>query len=571
MTETTLPQSVQTGHESEPPPSLAEVPDPDASVKTEPQAFPIVGIGASAGGLEAYRQLLQALPADTGMAFVLVQHLAPAHESMLSEILAHVTAMPVTEVHDEPQVVPNHVYVIPPNRNMLLSGGLLKLMPRAELRGQHRSIDTFLRSLAKDQNHHAIGVILSGTGTDGTLGLEAIKAEGGITFAQDDTAQHNGMPQSAVAAGCVDYVLSPDCIASELERIGRHPYLAQLEPTPRVVTAEVLAQSDLNKILHTLHKTTGVDFTQYKSTTLYRRITRRMLLHRLASLSEYLSLLQNNANEIRALYQDILISVTAFFRDPASFENIKSRILPRLVKERSRTDPLRIWVLGCSTGEEAYSIAMTVAEFAAEQGMAVPAQVFATDLNEHGIQRARAGLYAKNIAQDVSPERLRSHFVETDGGFQVTKTVRDMCVFARHNALADPPFSRMDLISCRNLLIYMEPVLQKRLVPILHYALKPGGYLWLGSSEAVGGFGDLFEPAEPKHKVFAKKPGATATAAVPLAAAAWAPRDFSLPTERRVDGGSGELLREADRMALARFAPPGVLVSSRARGPAISW
>ncbi|HET6574058.1 MAG TPA: chemotaxis protein CheB [Fimbriiglobus sp.] len=530
--------------------------------KSETPAFPIVGVGASAGGLEAYQHLLRALPADTGMAFVLVQHLAPEHQSMLAEILGRSTAMPVIEVHDEPRVEPNHVYVIPPNRTMLMTDGHLKLVPRSEVRGQHRSIDTFLRSLADEQSHHAVGVILSGTGNDGTLGLEAVKAEGGITFAQDESAQQTGMPRSAAAAGCVDFVLPPDRIAAELARIGRHPYVAPGDAPENDASTDALAQSELNKVLQLLHDATGVDFILYKSTTLYRRITRRMLLHRLDGLPEYYHLLREDAGELQALYRDILISVTAFFRDPACFDVIKSKVLPQLLDNRGRRDPLRIWTLGCSTGEEAYSLAMTVAEYAADHGGDVPTQIYATDLNDQGIDHARAGVYTKNITQDVSPERLRRFFVETEGGYQVAKSIREMCVFARQNVMADPPFSRMDLISCRNLLIYMEPALQKRLVPILHYALKPGGFLWLGTSESVGGHGDLFEPAESKCKVFARKPGQSPARVPPLTAPTWTPREFARPQRPAVEGLGTDVQREADRVVVARYAPPGVLVSA---------
>jgi two-component system CheB/CheR fusion protein len=316
--------------------------------------FPIVGVGASAGGLEAYRQLLNALPADTGMAFVLVQHLAPTHDSMLAEILARESSMDVTVVQDEPDVLPNHVYVIPPNRTMIMTDGSLRLLPRTEARGQHRPIDAFLRSLAEHHTYQAIGVILSGTGNDGTLGLEAIKAEGGITFAQDATAQHDGMPRSAVSSGCVDFVLPPERIAEELARIGRHPYVSPPRAgPPRAPGEEPFPDEAIAKVLRILHEATGVDFRNYKSTTLYRRITRRMLLHKLDGIEEYVRYLQTTPLEVQNLYRDILISVTSFFRDTEAFEALKSRVLPVLLKDRTRSDPLRIWVLGCSTGEEA--------------------------------------------------------------------------------------------------------------------------------------------------------------------------------------------------------------------------
>ncbi len=531
----------------------------------ELRPFPIVGVGASAGGIDAYKQLLEALPADTGMAFVVVLHLDPGHQSMLAEILGRVTTMRVMEVRDEPRVEPNCVYVIPPNRTMLMANGHLTLSPRTEIHGQHRSIDAFLRSLAEDHGHSAIGVILSGTGTDGTLGLEAIKAEGGITFAQDHgSAQHDGMPHSAVAAGCVDFVLSPAAIAEELVRIGCHPYVRPEDAIAKSAARQTDESQDLQRILRLLGEVTGVDFFHYKSRTLHRRISRRMLLHRLETLADYLAMLVGNPAEVQSLYHDLLINVTAFFRDPDCFETITRKILPRLAAGRSRAHPLRIWVLGCSTGEEAYSLAILVNEFAAGQCMDLPVQLFASDLSERGIEKARSGLYSKNIAEDVSPERLQRFFVETQGGFQVVKAIREMCVFARQNVLADPPFSHLDLISCRNLLIYMEPALQKRLIPMFHYALKPGGYLWLGTSETVSGYDELFQATEPKHKIFARKPGpATIVAPTRSPRVPWEPRHL-VPSAgtRNVEDAGVDLQREADRLVAATYAPPGVLVNA---------
>ena len=528
-----------------------------AGERGEINSFAIVGIGASAGGLDAMTQLLQSLPADTGMAFVLVQHLDPTHESLLATILARSSSMPVTEVRDEAAVEPNRVYVIAPDRNMTVTGGRLKLYPRDEGRGRHHTVDAFLRGLAEDQGHRAIAVILSGSGNDGTLGMEAIKADGGITFAQDETAAHQGMPRSAIAAGCVDFVLPPERIAAELVRISRHPYVV-----PARVSQDALAETNINKILRLLHEATGVDFTHYKSTTLYRRITRRLLLHNLEGLAQYLDYMQNYLSEVQALYQDILISVTSFFRDPEAFEILRKEVLPKLLADRPRNQALRVWVLGCSTGEEAYSIAMLLAEANGENGGSVPAQVFATDLNEQGIDRARAGVYSKTIAQDLSPERLRRFFVETDRGFQVVKTIREMCVFARQNVLTDPPFSRLDLISCRNLLIYMQPELQQRIMSLFHYALKPSGYLWLGSSETVGPLSDRFDAANTRHKLFLKKSDSPAPELpLPVFPRDWESSGIERVKRHRPAEGGFDALREADRLALIRYAPPGVVVN----------
>jgi two-component system CheB/CheR fusion protein len=517
--------------------------------------FPIVAIGASAGGLEAFGQLLHTLPTDTDMAFVLISHLDPTHPSMLGEILGRTTAMPVAEVANEMPVEANHVYVNAPGVALRLVRGIFRVSPRRETRGQHRPIDEFLRSLAEEQGYRAIGVVLSGTGTDGTLGLEAIKAEGGVTFAQDDTAQHKGMPQSAAAAGCVDFVLPPGQIAREIARISRHPLVAPSDEQP-LPEEPILAE-----ILEHLHLAMGLDFSGYKRSTLFRRILRRAVLHKMDGLKEYLRLLRNNPSEVEALYHDVLISVTSFFRNPESFEVLKSRVFPALTKDRSRHDPVRIWSIGCSTGEEAYSLAIAFTEFMDTARVRVPVQIFATDVNGAGVDKARAGLYPRSIAQDVSPERLRRFFMETDGSYRISKAIRDTTVFASHNVLANPPFSRIDLISCRNFLIYLEPALQEKVIALARYALKPHGFLWLGGSETLGSYRDAFEVVEAKHKVYAKN-------AVPTRPAMQIFPDHSSP-HTRPDGlrataaaASTEVQREADRVLLTRYAPASVLVGA---------
>ncbi len=541
-------------------PDPPTAPDDAADERGAPDravSFPIVGVGASAGGLEAFTQLLHALPADTGMGFVLVQHLAPSHPSALAEILSRATQMPVMEVHDEPTVKPNHIYVIPPGQSMIIAGGALQLLPR-EGQGIHRPVDRFFRALAEDRGHQAIGVVLSGTATDGTAGLEAIKAEGGITFAQDATAQHGGMPQSAIASGCVDFVAAPNDIAREIVRISRHPSRAA-EEEPGIPGGDAY----FRQIVQRLHQATGVDFTHYKFNTLSRRITRRLVLQKLEGLPQYLQFLRSTPAEVDALYQDILISVTSFFRDPEAFEALKEQVFPLLVKDRSRHDPVRIWTLGCSTGEEAYSLAMAFTEFAEAAGSAAPLQLFATDLNAAGVDKARAGVYSPDIVEYVSPDRLRRFFTEVDGGYRISKTIRDACVFSRHNVLADPPFSRLDLISCRNMLIYLEPVLQQKVLPILHYALKPGGWLWLGSSETIGADRSLFEAKDVKHKLYSRKAGFHPGAGqFPRRAGDAAYRPPFTPVTARPGDRTADLHREADRILSGKFAPPGVLVSA---------
>jgi two-component system, chemotaxis family, CheB/CheR fusion protein len=529
----------------------------------------VVGVGASAGGLEAFKQFLKRLPVDTGMAFVLITHLDPKHESILPELLARATQMPVSEVEDGTPVAPDHIYVMPRNTNMAIEGGALRLRPREEGRVLRHPIDVFLQTLAEDQGTRAVGVILSGTATDGTLGLEAIKAEGGITFAQEPrSARYDSMPRSAVATGCVDFVLTPEGIAEEIARISRHPYVAPAEIAEPGAeeTAQPTVKNGFNKILALLRRATGVDFGLYKTNTLRRRIRRRMILNKLDGLDEYAKYLREHASEVENLYQDILINVTSFFRNPETFEVLKEKIFPRLVEHRAPDEPVRIWVVGCSTGEEAYSVAMAFTEFAGEGADHVPVQIFATDSNQRGIERARAGLYSKNIAEDVSPERLRRFFTEAEGGYRVSKPLRDMCVFARQNIIADPPFSRMDLISCRNLLIYLEPVLQKQILPLLHYALKPAGVLWLGSSETTGAASDLFEPEDKKHRFYTKKP-ATGRPRFnyPTGDQTWEKsnggRKPAARAERAATSGETQAQREADRITLSRYAPASAIIS----------
>ena len=491
------------------------------------------------------------------MGFVLIQHLAPTHASNLAEILSRSTRMTVMEVRDESRVIPNHVFVIPPDRNMIISGGTLQLRPR-ESSGLHRSIDYFFRSLAEDQGHKAIGVVLSGTATDGTLGLEEIKAAGGITFAQNETAQHDSMPRSAIAAGCVDFVLPPDEIAREIARIARHPYVA-----PVVHTEDPAGDANVKKIVELLREASEVDFSHYKANTLYRRITRRMALQKMEGLKDYARFLQTNPDEVEALHRDILVNVTSFFRNAEVFELLKAKIFPQLFKDRSRHDPVRAWVLGCSSGEEAYSIAMTFVEFTESTGSHVPVQVFATDLNGTAIEKARAGVYSKSITNDVSPERLRRFFVEVDGNYRIAKPIRDMCVFAKHNVLSDPPFSRLDLISCRNLLIYLEPSLQQKIVPLLHYALKPTGFLALGSSETIGSYRDLFEIADAQCKVYGKKPGPSRLTTEPGPGGQPIAAGFGSGSRvRRHDVVVDALQKEADRILLTKYVRPGVLINA---------
>ncbi|GEP41638.1 hypothetical protein BGE01nite_09290 [Brevifollis gellanilyticus] len=488
------------------------------------------------------------------MGFVVVQHLSPAHVSSLTEILARETTMPVCEVSDEPRVEPNHVYIIPPGRDMTIAKGSLALLPQ-ERAGLRRGIDQFFQSLAEDRQHKAIGVVLSGGANDGTQGIEEIKAAGGMTFAQDESALHGSMPQSAVASGCVDFVLSPEDIAAEIARIARHPYVA---PADR---DDAPTGSERARIVQIVQRATGMDFTHYKANTMQRRISRRMMMHKLETIREYVDYLRRQPAEVQALYQDLLIGVTSFFRNPDAFEVLARTVFTRLLKNRKSDDPVRIWVLGCSTGEEAYSLAIAFTECAEAARSHVPLQIFATDTNAKSIDKARTGFYPRSIAADVSPARLARFFVEEERGYRISRIIRERCIFSRHNALTDPPFSRLDLVSCRNMLIYLEPVLQQRIMPMLHYALNPEGGLWLGSSETVGSYRTLFELEDVRQKIFVRLPGPPAarfSTQVPdrLPNKAHAP-----PTMPPREPEQVTLQRRVERLLLAKYAPPAVVIT----------
>lgn len=524
----------------------------------------ITAIGASAGGIEAFTELVSNLPSDTGMAFVLVQHLDPKHHSILTELVSKKTEMKVTEVTDGMGVEPNHVYVIPPNATMSISNHMLLLGPREESRGVHMSIDHFMRSLAEEQGNRSIGVILSGSGTDGTLGMAEIQAQGGVTFAQDEaSAKYDGMPRSAIAAGCVDYVLPPKAIARELARIARHPYVAHGEGTQ---AASLISEGNgLNTIFQLLRRSTGVDFTHYRQTTILRRIQRRMVVHKIEKLDEYVKHVQTNPAEIKALYQDMLINVTSFFRNPKVFDALKADVFPNITRNHGPEATIRVWTPGCASGEETYSIAIALLEFLGDKAAQVPIQFFGTDVSDTSVAKARAGLYPENIQGDVSPERLRRFFTKVEGGYRISKTIRDMCIFAQHNVLNDPPFSQMDLICCRNLLIYLEPLLQNKVIALFHYASRPGGFLVLGTSEGVGPASNLFSTADRTHKIFSKK---TTAVRQPVSFSLNHPADRTEYGVVRVPSKPSESAwnyleaqKEFDRRLLSQFSPATVFVN----------
>jgi two-component system, chemotaxis family, CheB/CheR fusion protein len=533
-----------------------------------PAPFPVVGVGASAGGLEALTVFLKALSSNLGMAYILVPHLDPHRESAFTQILERLTKMPVQQVQDRALIQADHIYVIPPNYELTLADSHLHISDRGQPRITTATIDTFFRSLAGSQGSNAIGIILSGTGSDGTIGLTAIKGEGGITFAQDTrSAKYDSMPASAIAAGCVDFVLPPEEIAQELARIRKHPYVAgaHLEPT-----AEEGAEPYMNQVFRLLRRATRVDFSDYKPPTIGRRIQRRMVLHKIDKLADYVAMLHRDRNEVNALYQDLLITVTSFFRNPEAFDTLKQLVYPAVLRARgSSTAPIRIWVPGCSTGEEAYSHAISLVEFLGEERAEVPIQVFGTDLSETAIQRARAANFKESIEADVGPIRLRRFFHKNDGGYQISKTIRDMCIFSTQNIFSDPPFSRMDLVSCRNVMIYLSQTLQKKVIPIFHYALNPTGFLMIGNTEGLLGAGsDLFEMVDKKQKIYRKKLVATPVSfgfSVGPPSQEGASAEAPAPPSKQPETLRAplELQREADRLLINRYAPPAVVINDQ--------
>ncbi len=516
--------------------------------------FPVVGIGASAGGLDALRRLIGSLPPKPGIALVIVQHLDPHHESQLTTILKGQASLRVVEATNGAQVETDHAYVIQPNTNVAIEDGVLSVTERPVNRRPHYPIDHFLRSLAAVHGPSAVGVILSGTGSDGTLGLSEIKAAGGVTFAQDErTAQHGGMPQSAIASGAVDLVLPPEEIGLRLGELRAHPYLEPFDA--------VRADRDdggFLQIIAALKNTTGVDFSHYRDTTIRRRAARRMLLRGFRSAADYARFVERDTGEADALYRDVLINVTSFFREPEMFDELKRVVFPEIVREPQNGQPIRVWVPGCSTGQEAYSLAIALLEYLDAAGLKREVQIFATDLGDPvSLERARNGVYPENIESEVSPERLRRFFTRADRTYRIQKSVRDLCVFARQNITVDPPFSRVDLVSCRNVFIYMSATLQERLVPMFHFALNRGGFLVLGVAETVGSSTDLFEQVSRAHKIYRRKDSAHRTQLTFMA-------DQWLPGRPlRPEGGAQQpdFIREADRLTLSRYAPPAVLVN----------
>ncbi len=512
-----------------------------------------MGIGASAGGLAGTTELVRHLGASSGVGVVIVHHLDPTHESGLVEIFARATPMPVSTVVDGGRVEPNHVYVVPPNAGVVLHGGRLNLTPRIEEGGLHLPIDRFFESLADDRKTYSVGVLLSGSGSDGSLGINAIKAAGGITFVQDASAAYQSMPASAIATGCVDFVLSPKAIAVELTRVGE-----RLHAAVALGAQGAWDEVDFGRLLVAMRKASGIDFANYKRATIRRRAQRRVFLHHSLNLEEYVALVEQDTEEASALCEEVLIHVTGFFRDPSTFDALETLVFPKVLEHRSSNKPIRIWVAGCSTGEEVYSLAISLHQFLASvHARSVSIKLFGTDVSAAAIERARSGKYAEGLVEDVPEERLREFFSKHGDTYQIRKDIRDSCVFARHDATQDPPFSGMDLVSCRNLMIYLGSALQARMLSIFHYALREPGFLVLGSSETLHSFAG-FASLDAKHRIYQR----TATA----------PRlsfDFTSPELAGPALGSSsnkalgplDVHREADRLVLSKFSPPGMVIA----------
>jgi two-component system CheB/CheR fusion protein len=542
------------------PPAVPPVP------RAQNDSFPIVGIGASAGGLEALERFLKKVPDGSGMAFVVIQHLDPMHKGTMVELLQRATKMPVLQVEDAMPVEPDHVYVIPPGKDMSILHGVLHLLPRENLHGLNLPIDFFFRSLADDQQERGIAVILSGMGSDGTLGLRAIKEKAGVGFVQSlASAKFDGMPRSAIDAGLADVIADVDELPAKIMAFRLlAPHIADREEE----LGEEKAQNALDKIFVLLRGQTGNDFSLYKKSTIQRRIARRMGLHQIDKLGHYIQYLRDNPHEIDLLFREFLIGVTSFFRDPSTWEYLKKEIMPGILASHGRGGVIRAWVPGCSTGEEAYSLAIIFKEVVEtiKPARNLTLQLFATDLDREAIERARLGVYPANIAADVSPKRLARFFVEEDRGYRVNKEIREMVVFAPQNVIMDPPFTRLDIVSCRNLLIYLAPELQKKLIPLFHYTLNPGGILFLGSAETIGTYTGLFVSVDGKNRVFRRLEGSMGGTVPVEFPAAFVSRPASVQAEQgaspdHIAAPSLQLL--ADRVLVQRFSPAAILTSDK--------
>lgn len=528
--------------------------------ETQPTSA-IVAVGASAGGVEALSEFLASFPATPGLALLVVKHRDPAHAGLIVEILSKISSMPVAELQDGMAFAANQVYVVPASSTVAAIDAGVSLHRHDTLQQQRMPIDSMFSALAAQRERPKIGVVLSGTGSDGALGIQEVKDAGGITFAQEpSSARCDGMPKKAIETGCVDFILTPQAIAEKILEVHQHPYLNE---TPLAAESPASDENSLRKIFRLLRTQTRADFSQYKSNTIQRRLARRMALRKVEGLAEYAELVQDDRDEVEALVQGFLIRVTGFFRHPETFQGLTESVFSKLLENRPAIEPLRIWVPGCATGEEVYSIAIILTEFLAGRSSVAPIQIFGTDLSETAIRQARAGEYLSNIEYEVSSERLQRFFVKLNDHYQIAKSLRELCIFARHNLTYDPPFSRIDLVCCRNVLIYFDQNMQQRVIRSFHYPLKPGGFLALGPSESVNQIPELFQLADSRHRIYRKQnvPGlleGEADSVVPRASRApisppTAPLPLPAPNSQRAQ-------HEIERLLLARYAPATVLI-----------
>jgi two-component system CheB/CheR fusion protein len=526
----------------------------------EDQGFPIVGLGASAGGLEAIEGFFAHARHDGNMAFVIIQHLAPGHKSIMDSLLKKYTEMKVLQVKDGVKIEPNCVYLNQPDKDVVIMNRTLYLTGPTEVRGARLPIDHFFRSLADDQGERAVCIILSGTGTDGTLGLKAIKGAGGMSMVQDEEqARYDSMPRNAIDTGLVDYVLPVEKMFDELRKYVQHPYIGG----DKAPTAKERSANYIGKILMLIRSQTGHDFSHYKQNTIRRRIERRMAVHQIGKISDYVSYLQESTVEVDTLFKDMLITVTNFFRDPEAFDVLARKVIPNILEQKTVDSSVRVWITGCATGEEAYSIAMLIAESAAKLNVHSNVQVFATDIDRDAIEYARQGIYPDSISADVAPARLTRFFVKEDSAYRVKKQIREMVVFATQNLIKDAPFSKLDLVCCRNVLIYMDAVLQKKILPLFRYTLNPGGYLFLGTSETIGDSSDRFTVIDAKWKIFKRKSGSLEKGVEhPIMPLYDKPAETRRAETDRVPSRTG--IRDlAERTILQSYAPPCVLINDR--------
>jgi two-component system CheB/CheR fusion protein len=545
----------------------SQITDKKETINTDyhKEGFPIVGVGASAGGLEALQDFFDNMPDKPGVAFVIVQHLSPDYKSFMNELLARHTSIPIQVVTDNTQIEINHIYLIPPKMNMTISRGKLFLK---EIIGRHLNlpIDIFFRSLAADQENNAIGIVLSGTGSDGTLGIRAIKESGGVTMAQnDETAKFDGMPKSSVSTGMVDFVLSPKDLAQELVNYAQHPFVMNADKS---VEAQLLQNQNVyNKMIAILHDTKNVDFSNYKQNTIIRRLEKRISINRFEKVTDYISYLAVTPKEITALFNDLLIGVTRFFRDEESFEKLSTSVIPEIFAMHTDRSEIRIWVPACSTGEEAYSIAILFKEYMSKNNLIKDIKIFATDIDDDSITYAGLGLYPSNITADVPNDILSKYFVRKDNGFQINENIRHMIIFARHNVIEEPPFSKLDLISCRNMLIYLNIDVQYRILSTYHMCLRNDGYLFLGSSESLGKLSEGFDIINSKAKLFKKK-NKFHPDALPIAsnsATMYHSRSSMMQIHNSVDNyiSTNRQLNAVFEGIASHYLPPSVIIDSQ--------